>query len=63
MGKIKEVAYIEQSIVYHEEQNKPSVYYNVFADGDTLCGVSLERLIVIRNLINKIIKEQEGGQQ
>lgn len=61
MGKIKENAYIEQSVVYHEGRPEPVIYYNVFSDGEQLCEISYERLVVIRDLIDIVIKEQKGG--
>lgn len=63
MGKIKENAYIEKCTVLHENQPKPYIYFNVFADGEQLCEVSFERLIVIRDMINRIESEEKGGKQ
>lgn len=62
MGKIKEEAYIEQSVVYHEGRTEPVIYYNVFSDGDQLCDMSFERLVAIRDLIDLVVKEKKGGQ-
>ena len=60
MGRIKEEAWVEKCTVLHEGKATPTIYYNVFADGEQLCEISYDRLIAIRNLINQIEKEKKG---
>lgn len=57
MAKILEPVWIEKSVVLCEGKKEPIIAYNMSINDKDILEISYEQLVVIRDMIDKITKE------